>query len=75
MNKIKIAFTVLFLFILNVWVKAQDVAVNTNAISKEERSEQSIYVVMAVAITIVLGLLLYLISLDRKISKIEKGKL
>jgi hypothetical protein len=63
------------LFILNVWVKAQDVAVNTNAISKEERSEQSIYVVMAVAITIVLGLLLYLISLDRKISKIEKGKL
>lgn len=75
MNKIKIAFTVLFLFILNVWVKAQDVAVNTNAISKEERTEQSIYVVMAVAITIVLGLLLYLISLDRKISKIEKGKL
>ncbi|HPH24280.1 MAG TPA: hypothetical protein PLW32_10385 [Chitinophagaceae bacterium] len=75
MNKIKIAFTVLFLFILNVWVKAQDVAVNTNSISKEERSEQSIYVVMAVAITIVLGLLLYLISLDRKISKIEKGKL
>jgi hypothetical protein len=75
MNKIKIAFTLLFLFILNVWVKAQDVAVNTNAISKEERSEQSIYVVMAVAITIVLGLLLYLISLDRKISKIEKGKL
>ncbi len=75
MNKIKIAFTVLFLFILNVWVKAQDVAVNTNAISKEERSEQSIYIVMAVAITIVLGLLLYLISLDRKISKIEKGKL
>ena len=71
MNKIKIAFTVLFLFILNVWVKAQDVAVNTNAISKEERSEQSIYVVMAVAITIVLGLLLYLISLDRKISKIR----
>jgi len=55
MNKIKIAFTVLFLFILNVWVKAQDVAVNTNAISKEERTEQSIYVVMAVAITIVLG--------------------
>jgi len=75
MNKIKIAFTVLFLFILNVWVKAQDVAVNTNAISKDERSEQSIYIVMAVAITIVLGLLLYLISLDRKISKIEKGKL
>jgi hypothetical protein len=38
------------------------------------RSEGKIYVVMAVAVTIMAGLLLYLIRLDRKISKLEKGE-
>jgi hypothetical protein len=33
-----------------------------------------IHVVMAVVVVIVLGLFLYLISLDKKISKLEKGK-
>lgn len=36
------------------------------------RSEGKIYVVMAVVITILAGLLLYLIRLDRKITKLEK---
>jgi len=33
-----------------------------------------IYVVMAVAVVIVLGLLIYVINLDRKISKLEKER-
>ena len=33
-----------------------------------------IYVVMAVVVVIVIGLFLYLINLDRKISKLEKKK-
>ena len=36
------------------------------------RSNGKIYVVVAVILTILAGLLLYLIRLDRKISKLEK---
>jgi cytochrome bd-type quinol oxidase subunit 2 len=42
---------------------------------KEARNQQSIYMVMTVAVTIMVGLFIYLFTLDRKISKIEKGKL
>jgi len=38
------------------------------------RSNGKIYVVVAVVITILIGLFVYLISLDRKISKLEKDK-
>lgn len=37
------------------------------------RSEAKIYVVMAVVITILAGLILYVVRLDRKISKLERG--
>jgi hypothetical protein len=36
------------------------------------RSEGRIYVVVAVMLTILVGLVLYMIRVDRKISKIEK---
>jgi hypothetical protein len=36
------------------------------------RSNGKIYVVVAVMLTILIGLILYLISIDRKISKLEK---
>jgi hypothetical protein len=36
------------------------------------RADGKIYVVVAVAVTIVVGLVIYLVSLDRKISKLEK---
>lgn len=35
-------------------------------------SNGKIYVVVAVVVTIVLGLLIYLITLDRKVSRLEK---
>ncbi|MGG9970233.1 CcmD family protein [Ferruginibacter sp. SUN002] len=35
------------------------------------RSNDKIYVVMAVCITILFGLIIYLVSIDRKIGKIE----
>jgi uncharacterized membrane protein len=38
------------------------------------RSEGKIFVVMAVVITILVGLILYIIRLDRKITKLEKGE-
>ena len=47
--------------------------------SKEEptdfmNSNGKIFVVMAVVVVIVVGLFIYLINLDRKIRKIEKGE-
>ena len=38
------------------------------------RSNGRIYVVVAVMVLILLGLVLYLVRLDRKISKLEKGR-
>ena len=38
-------------------------------------SNGKIFVVMAVAVVIVLGLFIYLINLDRKIKKLEKDKM
>ena len=38
------------------------------------RSNGKIYVVVAVVVAILIGLFIYLLALDRKISKIEKGK-
>lgn len=37
-------------------------------------SNGKIFVVMAVAVVIVLGLFIYLINIDRKISKLEKDR-
>jgi CcmD family protein len=44
---------------------AQDVA-------REMRSNGKIYVVVAVLVTIFIGVILYLIRLDRKLTKLEK---
>ncbi len=69
MNKIKpIGFTIA-LAILTIFCNAQTIA------EKEPdfmRSNGKIYVVMAVVVTILIGLFLFLLNLDRKISKLEK---
>jgi hypothetical protein len=44
----------------------------TTAMADLMRSEGRIYVVIAVMLTILGGLLLYLVRLDRKISRLEK---
>ena len=70
-NKLqRIGFTIVFVM-LSIFSNAQNVVAEKNDFM---RSHEKIYVVMAVVITIVLGLFLYLINLDRKISKLEKGK-
>jgi hypothetical protein len=45
---------------------------NDESLATLMRSNGKIYVVVAVMLTILIGLILYLISLDRKISKLEK---
>ena len=53
---------------LSVWAQTQP----------EERSMMEsngkIYVVMAVVLTIMLGIILYMVNLDRKISRLENKK-
>ncbi len=38
------------------------------------RTEGKIYVVMVIVLTILAGMLVYLVRLDRKITNLEKGK-
>ena len=53
---------------------AQDsTIVNADRQATGLRAEGKIYVVLAVALTILAGLFFYLIRLDRKIARMEKG--
>ena len=52
-------------------VQAQEVA-DTTAPATGMRSNEKIYVVVAVVITILAGLFIYVARLDKKISKLEK---
>ena len=54
-----------FLLICNYVVFAQSMA-------DEMRSNGKIYVVVAVLVTIFIGIVLYLIRLDRKLTRLEK---
>ncbi|MCG9899857.1 MAG: CcmD family protein [Hydrotalea sp.] len=62
----KFNFLLLAMFALIGFVEAQP---NNESVMM---SNGKIYVVMAVVVTIVFGLFLYLFLLDRKISKLEK---
>lgn len=66
MKKLVSIFTLLF---FSFFANAQDVEMAD--IMKENGK---IYVVLAVMLTILAGLVLYLVRLDRKISKLEKYK-
>lgn len=69
MKILQTAFTLLFVLALNS-ACAQD----TVEMADVFRSSGKIYVVIAVMLTILLGLVLYIVRLDRKISKMEKNK-
>ena len=61
--------SILALLLFTFFANAQDV---TMADAMKENGK--IYVVIAVILTILAGLVLYLVRLDRKISKLEKNK-
>lgn len=76
MNKLflkRLSFTVtLLLFQIVLW--AQDTVDSTSAtIDSAMRSHDKIYVVMAVCLVILTVVFLYLIRIDRKVSKKEKA--
>jgi hypothetical protein len=73
MQKIKNSLILSTCLLLDLFVLAQQGS-GKSAIGETMRSNGRIYVVVAVMLTILAGLILYLVRLDRKISKIEKEK-
>lgn len=70
MTKIKIIFFSL-IFLMPCCIAYSQEGVD---MAKGMRSSGRIYVVIAVILTILLGLILYVVRLERKISRLEKNK-
>jgi len=71
MHKFRALLTVLWVLVVAGVVQAQEGTAKTT-VGETMRSSGRIYVVVAVMLTILIGLILYLVRLDRKISKVEK---
>ena len=71
MQKIKTIFSFFILLLSAIVIHAQDGAAKTY-FGETMRSNGRIYVVIAVILTILTGLILYIVRLDRKMSKMEK---
>lgn len=71
MIRLKKIFFAALLLIFSVIVKAQDGEKKVE-MADLMRSNGRIYVVVAVMLTILIGLVLYVVRIDRKISKLEK---
>ena len=71
MQKIKILFLLLVGMVAGLFLQAQE-GTGKSVIGETMRSNGRIYVVVAVMLTILTGLILYLVRLEKKISKIEK---
>jgi positive regulator of sigma E activity len=63
----------LFFLLISTLVNAQSAA--EVEMADTFRSEGKIYVVVAVVLTILIGLFIYLIRLDRKLQRLEKDKM
>lgn len=69
MNSAKKITTLLATFFLSLMTFAQDKKTEMADMMKENGR---IYVVVAVVLTILIGLILYMVRLDKKISRLEK---
>lgn len=65
--KLKHFFANLFFLLMSFSLSAQDIPM-----ADEMRANGKIYVVVAVLTTILLGMIVYLITIDRKLKKLEK---
>ncbi|HRI21300.1 MAG TPA: hypothetical protein PLA68_10100 [Panacibacter sp.] len=72
MNKLKITGFISLFCCLQTFAFAQTVDPQVTEPVDFMRSEGKLYVVMAVVVTIMLGIIIYLVNLDRKIKKLEK---
>ncbi|MCU0379556.1 MAG: hypothetical protein MUE58_00060 [Chitinophagaceae bacterium] len=76
MNKrtLRFIFTMAFSFCL-LLAGAQDAGQGPVEMADAMRQNGKIYVVVAVILTILAGIILYLVRIDRKVSKLEKESL
>jgi len=72
MRYLRSFLTLIGLFLLTTGYGQDDV--NKADMADTMRSNGRIYVVVAVVVLILIGLILYLVRLDRKISKMEREK-
>lgn len=73
MRKIRFFSTVMLLF-CTVLAQAQTQATSAPLeMADTMRSNGKIYVVVGCLLIILVGLLIYLVSIDRKVSRVEKG--
>lgn len=70
MNKLKRIGSIIAMAFISIYANAQTVAAPQTDVM---RSNGKIFVVMAVVIIIMIGLFIYLISIDRKLGKLEKN--
>lgn len=66
MNKKMILLLCIMLSVITTFAQSQNVSTDVM------RSNGKIYVVMAVCLTILIGLIAYVVATDKKISKLEK---
>jgi hypothetical protein len=71
MRKIKHLLTLFTSMLITLFVQAQ-AGTGESGFGETMRSNGRIYVVIAVMLTILIGLIIYLVRLDKKISKLEK---
>jgi len=72
-KKVSTSLLLLSLWLFSLVVRAQDsAAVKKVEMADRLRADGKIYVVVAVLVVILVGLILYVTRLDRKISRLEK---
>lgn len=73
-KKVRYWLFLLFLGLAGLVVRAQDSTTRKPVeMADRLRADGKIYVVIAVLVTIFLGIIAYVIRLDRKIGRLEKG--
>jgi xanthine/uracil permease len=70
MNRLRKILGIMLLMFTTFALNAQEII--TEETRKAQRNEQSIYIVLTVVLTLMLGIFVYLFYLDRKIAKLEK---
>ncbi|MEI7582269.1 CcmD family protein [Runella sp.] len=71
-NKVSVAVFTLINFVLSLNLFAQQSVKQEVAMADQMRADGKIWVVVAVISTLFVGIIAFLVSMDRKVSKLEK---
>jgi hypothetical protein len=71
-NKVSVTVFTLINFVLSLNLFAQQSVTQEVAMADQMRADGKIWVVVAVISTLFVGIIAFLVSMDRKVSKLEK---